>query len=368
MRKHSRYPRAIGWVVALAAAGVLLPATALWASGDPSRTDAGTRYGVVDEPLEGVFDTPRSLASDVGTVPMPRVKYNRLVPSIGGDSWLEPEWPVTRRWGQTQSFILPRQGTYPDPCGQTINGTMGTCNGTNCITFLAAGRIYRDGVAATCENGKPCPGLYTTSTQHNDFYYFSVTDPDAECNCIEVQYDDGTCSVYVHLTTYAGVVPQWSMWACNDGATWDYIADQGSSMDVTFSGEFPAGGAYGSGSGDMTFAFTTNYYPTNMGCSYSANVVCRSSESMACALGPIETKIDNLEIGPGETKKGRLCHIPPGNPDNSHIIEVGWPAVDPHMRYHGDCMWGGPERHGPCQCPPVRVPVPAPAAPPAPGR
>ncbi|NWF38816.1 hypothetical protein F3F96_06670 [Mariprofundus sp. NF] len=35
--------------------------------------------------------------------------------------------------------------------------------------------------------------------------------------------------------------------------------------------------------------------------------------------------------------KAVICHIPPGNPDNMHTIEVGEPAVDAHMA-HGDMM------------------------------
>jgi hypothetical protein len=30
-----------------------------------------------------------------------------------------------------------------------------------------------------------------------------------------------------------------------------------------------------------------------------------------------------------------ICHVPPGNPDNAHTIVVGAPAVDPHLA-HGD--------------------------------
>jgi hypothetical protein len=33
-----------------------------------------------------------------------------------------------------------------------------------------------------------------------------------------------------------------------------------------------------------------------------------------------------------------ICHIPPGNPGNAHTICVGNPAVDPHIRQHGDYL------------------------------
>jgi len=34
-------------------------------------------------------------------------------------------------------------------------------------------------------------------------------------------------------------------------------------------------------------------------------------------------------------KKQVICHIPPGNPDNMHSIEVGSPAINAHLA-HGD--------------------------------
>ena len=36
-----------------------------------------------------------------------------------------------------------------------------------------------------------------------------------------------------------------------------------------------------------------------------------------------------------------ICHVPPGNPDNDHTIEIGSPAVDAHVENHGDSV-------GPC--------------------
>lgn len=33
-----------------------------------------------------------------------------------------------------------------------------------------------------------------------------------------------------------------------------------------------------------------------------------------------------------------ICHIPPGNPDNAHTICIGAPAVDAHIRNHGDYL------------------------------
>ena len=42
-----------------------------------------------------------------------------------------------------------------------------------------------------------------------------------------------------------------------------------------------------------------------------------------------------------------VCHIPPGNPDNAHLINVSWNAVPAHLA-HGDQLYtcdtgGGPK-------------------------
>lgn len=42
--------------------------------------------------------------------------------------------------------------------------------------------------------------------------------------------------------------------------------------------------------------------------------------------------------GGGQTKI-ELCHIPPGNPDAAHTINVGEPATAAHMA-HGDFLGG----------------------------
>ncbi len=33
-----------------------------------------------------------------------------------------------------------------------------------------------------------------------------------------------------------------------------------------------------------------------------------------------------------------ICHVPPGNPGNAHLITVGAPAVPAHVRLHGDAV------------------------------
>jgi len=45
---------------------------------------------------------------------------------------------------------------------------------------------------------------------------------------------------------------------------------------------------------------------------------------------------ENENDNDGE-KKVTVCHVPPGNPENSHTIRVGAPAVDAHLA-HGDSL------------------------------
>ena len=42
--------------------------------------------------------------------------------------------------------------------------------------------------------------------------------------------------------------------------------------------------------------------------------------------------------GGGQTKY-EVCHFPPGNPDNSHTVKAGAPAMAAHMA-HGDWLGG----------------------------
>ncbi|MCH7687386.1 MAG: hypothetical protein IH899_12005, partial [Planctomycetes bacterium] len=42
-------------------------------------------------------------------------------------------------------------------------------------------------------------------------------------------------------------------------------------------------------------------------------------------------------VAAGEEPKVVLCHVPPGNPENAHTIEVGESAVDAHLE-HGDYL------------------------------
>ena len=57
-----------------------------------------------------------------------------------------------------------------------------------------------------------------------------------------------------------------------------------------------------------------------------------------------------LQARPAE--KVLICHVPPGNADNSHFIEISPNAIPAH-RAHGDCDVGGFDSISvgtPCDC------------------
>ena len=49
-----------------------------------------------------------------------------------------------------------------------------------------------------------------------------------------------------------------------------------------------------------------------------------------------------------------LCHVPPGNPDNAHTIEVGQGAAAAHLA-HGDSLGACPECPEPCDVTPEKI-------------
>ena len=55
------------------------------------------------------------------------------------------------------------------------------------------------------------------------------------------------------------------------------------------------------------------------------------------ALARTSQAAHSAEAKGGGEAKVTVCHIPPGNPDNRHEIEVGAPAVDAHIA-HGDFL------------------------------
>jgi hypothetical protein len=187
---------------------------------------------------------------------------------------------------------------YPDGCGQTINGVLGTCQNVDCATWDATNRIYRGGTAnlSTCENPGSC-SPYSATTQVFDAYYFETLTPDAECNCIEIVFDTGACTTNVHAVLYAGIVTPFPSFQCDDGLpgnpNYFALGDEGSSLPLTFSAELPPG-APTNNPGAYTVLMLSNFGTGARGCTYNFTVNCRSTESLGCALAPIEMKLDEL--------------------------------------------------------------------------
>jgi len=46
--------------------------------------------------------------------------------------------------------------------------------------------------------------------------------------------------------------------------------------------------------------------------------------------------------------KVEVCHVPPGNPENAHFIDVDESAVEAHLA-HGDYTGNVPNHPNPCQ-------------------
>lgn len=55
-----------------------------------------------------------------------------------------------------------------------------------------------------------------------------------------------------------------------------------------------------------------------------------------CAVAAL---VIGIYMGPAQAgvSKVAICHIPPGNPDNAHVIVVGSPSIPAHLA-HGDSL------------------------------
>lgn len=207
---------------------------------------------------------------------------------------------------------LKAPGEDVSGCGVSISGVLGTCVDPNCFTFDAANRPFRGGTAnlGTCEEPGDC-SVFTAATQVYDVYVFDNPTPDAQCNCLEIDFNTGGCGTSVHAVLYAGVyndtngdgVPEPAPFNCGNGQTYQYLADPGSSLPLVFSGElppnFPDPTAWPLIAGKYSIVFNSNFGVGARGCTYSADITCRATESTQCLLLPLETKLDMLLSGAG---------------------------------------------------------------------
>jgi hypothetical protein len=173
-------------------------------------------------------------------------------------------------------------------CGAAITANSQTCGGAgNCASWSnSGGRIFRDGVAqgTTC-GPKGCPGGGFGVGQNQNYlaYYFDTNE--TECECMVVDYDNGACGVSIHGSLFEGVYDPNQAWLCTALADASYLGDQGGSLATN---DF---------SGATTNPHITVLSHTNFGlfnCNFSFSISCVQSESLACTLGPIEAKLDEL--------------------------------------------------------------------------
>lgn len=120
-----------------------------------------------------------------------------------------------------------------DPLGATAITVNASFTGTEATQD---GRIFRDGVASTCNPAKAHPGITGVGTQHafQTFTFFNNLS-----TCITVNFDPnpGTgndCGVGAHLSAYLGSYDP------NNQAA-NYLGDVGSSTTQPFSFAAPAG-------------------------------------------------------------------------------------------------------------------------------
>lgn len=106
------------------------------------------------------------------------------------------------------------------------------------------------------------------------------------------------------------------------------------------------------GDGDVTFDLSVNgdlvsennalgntvTYPITVDDAYTFTIEASSPGSVDVTIAVM---CEALEDEEGEGGAVTICHYPPGNPENAKTLTVGAPAVDAHVRNHGDTI-------GPC--------------------
>lgn len=172
-------------------------------------------------------------------------------------------------------------------CGAAVTANSQGCGGAgNCAAWsTAGGRIFRDGVAQGPNCGpKGCPGGgFGNNVENYTAYYFDTNE--TECECMVVDYDNGACGVSIHGSLFEGIYDANQPWLCTAPTNASYLGDQGGSLAANdFSGQTT--------NPNITVVSHTNFGAFN--CNYSFAISCVSSNSLACTLGPIEEKLDEL--------------------------------------------------------------------------
>lgn len=231
-------------------------------------------------------------------------------------------------------------------CGATRSGTLGTCASADCAVWSIGGRIFRDGVATGPFCGdKACPGgnFNPGTTMSYQAYYFNTNQD--ECECISVDFDNGSCAASVHGSLFEGVVDPNQTWACTMLPDASYLGDQGGSLAANdFSGVT---------SNEHVTVLSHSNFGVNTACNYSFSITCSPVESLSCALAPIEAKLDALLLGGGgggtASGKAAICHIDSDGTGKVQFVDGS--AIPSHMA-HGDCNPpAGALKGDECDCP-----------------
>ena len=108
------------------------------------------------------------------------------------------------------------------------------------------------------------------------------------------------------------------------------ITVTGGDMDATF--ELSVNGSVISTGNELGIAVT---YTIPADDEYTIVVTASSPGAVDVTITVNCTPVEDEEDDDG---KVTICHFPPGNPDNAKTITVGAPAVDAHVRNHGDTI------------------------------
>jgi hypothetical protein len=120
-------------------------------------------------------------------------------------------------------------------------------------------RLFRDGIASTCAAPKACPGPFGAGSFTFDAYTF--TNESSDTQCVTVQYRPNVgCGVNAHAIVYLNSFSPTNLCL-------NYLADVGSSDDLDFSFEVPAGANF------VVVIAANNPGGVGNGCAYQFTVV-----------------------------------------------------------------------------------------------
>jgi hypothetical protein len=77
----------------------------------------------------------------------------------------------------------------------------------------------------------------------------------------------------------------------------------------------------------------------------SLAIALATGAALAADVSPVNVEAWRSGFAlPEPVARVTICHVPPGNPDEVHLITVGAPAVAAHLAKHGDAVCAGDNR------------------------